>query len=290
MHNISFIVPAYNAEDTLREAVDSIFNDNLSEGDEVIIVDDASKDGTGKVINELKEKYGNAIVPLTNRYNRGSATGGRNAGIEVSTNDIIFALDQDNLLKKNSISGLKNFLIEKELDAAAFGGLHFFKKDPAVIENIWKLNPVVDLLDALNENQKTPCNSGNYMFTKKVWQETGRQPESLMGALDSWSFSVQLLLNSKRFETLPDTYYLHRYGHDSLFVRASSQVSISISALRFLLPYLDLFNEEDVNFMLANRETWFENNYFKVRLKDDKNAVSINPWNAFMRKVRSKKK
>ncbi len=55
--NISFIIPAYNCTDTLEESVDSIFNGNFEDGDEVIIVDDASTDDTPKIISNIKIKY-----------------------------------------------------------------------------------------------------------------------------------------------------------------------------------------------------------------------------------------
>ena len=43
---ISFIIPAYNCADTLVESIESIFDGNFEDGDEVIIVNDASTDKT----------------------------------------------------------------------------------------------------------------------------------------------------------------------------------------------------------------------------------------------------
>ena len=55
--NISFVIPAYNCQHTLAEAVDSIYNGNFTKGDEVIIVDDASTDETLKEARSLQKKY-----------------------------------------------------------------------------------------------------------------------------------------------------------------------------------------------------------------------------------------
>ena len=42
-NNISFIMPAYNCADTIEESVDSIFNGNFTDGDELIIVNRKTK-------------------------------------------------------------------------------------------------------------------------------------------------------------------------------------------------------------------------------------------------------
>ena len=49
---ISFIIPVYNADGTLPEAIDSIIIGNLKDEDEIIIVDDASTDNSPEVIKK----------------------------------------------------------------------------------------------------------------------------------------------------------------------------------------------------------------------------------------------
>lgn len=38
MQNISFIIPAFNCAETIGETIDSIYDGNFSNGDEVIII------------------------------------------------------------------------------------------------------------------------------------------------------------------------------------------------------------------------------------------------------------
>ena len=68
-NNISFIIPAYNCQDTLAETIDSIFNNNFTNGDEVIVPDatrlkliKAFKMLENKVVNLPKRKHSN--IPL----------------------------------------------------------------------------------------------------------------------------------------------------------------------------------------------------------------------------------
>ena len=58
--------------------------------------------------------------------------------------------------------------------------------------------------------------------------------------------------------TLPDTYYLHRYGHNSASIRESKKGNVSIAALTALLPFLHMIKDEDVEYIMGrNRFTWF---------------------------------
>jgi glycosyltransferase involved in cell wall biosynthesis len=54
---LSVIVSAYNFEKYLEECIDSIYNQKITYGYEVIVRDDCSKDNTKDVLVKLKEKY-----------------------------------------------------------------------------------------------------------------------------------------------------------------------------------------------------------------------------------------
>ena len=55
---VTFIVPAYNRQDTLKKCIESIENlDYPKNKIKIIIVDDGSKDNTLKVAKNLEKKY-----------------------------------------------------------------------------------------------------------------------------------------------------------------------------------------------------------------------------------------
>ena len=72
---ISVIIPAYNAERYLPEAIDSVLAQTCPAG-EIIVVDDGSSDGTPR----LAERY-RAGVRWLSQENQGSGAA-RNRGIE----------------------------------------------------------------------------------------------------------------------------------------------------------------------------------------------------------------
>ncbi len=191
-HNISFIVPAFNCADTIKDSIESIYKGNFVEGDEVVIINDASTDNTLEISLELQKKYP-AITVITHNINKGSAAAGRNTGIDVSKNNLIFCLDSDNILNENSIPTLKKSLLENNADVAAFGRLDYFIKDKNKTTHAWIFKKgIIELQDALTGDY-WPGPSGNYLFTKESWKRAGRYDESIGGAYDSWAFGIKQL-------------------------------------------------------------------------------------------------
>lgn len=86
---ISAVIPVFNGEGHLREAIDSVLSQSRAP-DEIIIVDDGSVDSTPEII----ASYAPAIR-CYRQENRG-APAARNRSLEVATGDAIAFLDSDN--------------------------------------------------------------------------------------------------------------------------------------------------------------------------------------------------
>ena len=82
------IIPAYNAEGFIREAIDSILAQTRSAA-EIIVVDDGSKDGTRAVV----ESYGDR-VQFVQQANQGPSVA-RNRAAHMATSELIAFLDAD---------------------------------------------------------------------------------------------------------------------------------------------------------------------------------------------------
>lgn len=93
---VSVIVPAYNAEDTLKECIDSILAQTLEEI-EIIIVNDGSADGTQKIISDYESKYPGKIVGI-HKENAG-VSAARNDGLEAAKGTFIGFVDADDTIE-----------------------------------------------------------------------------------------------------------------------------------------------------------------------------------------------
>ena len=120
MYTISIIVPAYNQEDTLQRAFDSIKNQSFGfENLEVIFVDDASTDNSVNIIKGFSDNYKN-VKSIHLSENSGFAGKPRNVGIENATAPYLMFLDPDDYLELNACEECMKILKNNEIDLLFF--------------------------------------------------------------------------------------------------------------------------------------------------------------------------
>jgi glycosyltransferase involved in cell wall biosynthesis len=112
----SVIIPVYNEARYLEQLVDRVVAAELPDGfeREIIIVDDASKDDTPKIIQHLCQKYP-AIKVFRQPQNLGKGAAIR-CGIEKVTGDYVIFQDADLEYAPNDYSDLLQPLIENRAD------------------------------------------------------------------------------------------------------------------------------------------------------------------------------
>jgi glycosyltransferase involved in cell wall biosynthesis len=256
--NISFIIPAYNCETTVAASVSSIFNGNFEPDDEVIIVNDASTDGTKNELKKISKKYAQVRI-FNNKHNLGGGAT-RNIAVNKSNNTLVFCLDSDNILQKKSVPRLKDFLIISGSDIAAFEKVTFFKNKTINVSHEWKFKKKIYNLEEVLKSTKTPISSGNYLYTKKSWLDAGFYPESVR-ALDAWGFGLRQVATNHSLSVLKESNYFHRIGIESYWIREVRKKQTSLLALSVLIPYLDRMSKETIDYLFhrESRDSWFEN-------------------------------
>ena len=91
MDKITFVIPSRNNLDLLKLAYKSIWR--LKGNHEILVLDDASEDGTGEWLKSLDDE--NVIVHTNPGPDRVGIVGMFDKGIEMATTDIIFAFHAD---------------------------------------------------------------------------------------------------------------------------------------------------------------------------------------------------
>ena len=257
-NNISFIIPAYNCEKTIIESINSIVETNFSPKDEIIIVDDASTDSTVKIILTHFQHINNLKI-IQHQYNRGGGAA-RNTAVMHSKNELIFCLDSDNILELNSIRPLKEYLLSNNLDCVAFQEIKYFIKNPKEITHSWIFNDKSYKLEDFLSDPYVPGASGNYLYTKQSWINAGGYPE-FAKALDTWGFGFRQVATGTKISVFPNSYYYHRYGYDSYWVRFVKENNASLTALMIIIPFLNKIKNNDIKYLMSEkgRNSWFEN-------------------------------
>jgi glycosyl transferase family 2 len=88
---ISFVVPTFNRAATIDAAVRSILRQPYPDR-EVVVVDDGSTDDTANVLRQFREEASVHLLVLPSNRGQNAA---RNAGISLSTGEIVTILDSD---------------------------------------------------------------------------------------------------------------------------------------------------------------------------------------------------
>lgn len=118
---VSIIIPLYNKEKFICEAIESALNQTY-QNVELIIVDDISTDCSVEIVKNY-QKYDKRIK-LIKLKRKGKAAGARNEGIKQAQGNFICFLDADDLWTKDKIQ--KQLLFMKEKNCAfSFTGYEF---------------------------------------------------------------------------------------------------------------------------------------------------------------------
>ena len=96
MKKLSVIVPAYNAEKTLRQCLDSILAQTRPV-DELVVINDGSRDGTERILEEYAEKY-SACFRFRSVENGGQGRA-RNIAFPLTGGDWIGYVDSDDWIE-----------------------------------------------------------------------------------------------------------------------------------------------------------------------------------------------
>ncbi|PIN90518.1 hypothetical protein COU60_01715 [Candidatus Pacearchaeota archaeon CG10_big_fil_rev_8_21_14_0_10_34_76] len=115
---VSIVMPCYNAEKNIGNAIESLLNlDWPKEMMEIIIVDDASKDNSVNIIEKYVAKYDN-IRLIKHEKNSGCAAATTNTGVRAAKYDYIAVADDDSTPKRDALRKMIGFL-QNEKDVAA---------------------------------------------------------------------------------------------------------------------------------------------------------------------------
>ena len=136
---ITVLMPVYNGEKYLTEAIESILNQTNSDF-EFIIIDDNSTDGTAGILKRYLQKDNR--IRLFNMLNQGLATS-LNYGLELAQGKYIARMDSDDISMPERLEKQAMFMDKNPYIGVCgtwikiFGERNYIKKYPQTHEEIW---------------------------------------------------------------------------------------------------------------------------------------------------------
>ena len=118
MPQISIIIPVYNAQKTLVQCLQSIFNQSFKNF-EIIAINDGSTDKSQKILTQYQNK-----ITIVNQLNQGAAKA-RNVGAKLARGEYIIFCDADIILKPKTLETMFKNLAKKPKISYAYSSFRF---------------------------------------------------------------------------------------------------------------------------------------------------------------------
>ncbi|CUO64930.1 glycosyltransferase [Clostridium disporicum] len=230
---VSIVVPVYNAENYIAKCIDSILDSTLKEI-EVILINDGSKDSSGKIIDEYVKK--DSRIKVIHQKNSGPAVT-RNKGIKIAKGNYVGFVDSDDTIEKNMFYELYNLANKKEVEVAMCGYNEINTRDNSkfIVTTNLENNKVYNKDEIKDNIIKTFTKSKNYGFfslCNKIY-------------LREWILDKNILMDEKRF-----------HGEDWLFnINVFLNLNSFICTDKILYNYIHVNNE---SLMVKYRENQFD--------------------------------
>ncbi|MCD6097658.1 glycosyltransferase family 2 protein [bacterium] len=262
MKTLSIIIVSYNCKEYLLDCLNSIFSHPPKTAElELIVVDNASSDGT---VDAIREDYPRVkLVP--NEENLGFAAG-CNIGFEHSTGEYVLFLNPDVVVNETSFDPLISFL-DKTPDAGAVIG-SMVDADGEPVPNVRIVPTVFDLLISrksfiawlpslgkIRDKRlaiprgvaEIEAGGGGYLLVRsELYRRVGMMDTRFFLFVEDIDLSVRIREAGYKIYYLPDARIIHHWGGSTRKHMTRSIWYHHISLFRFFQKYRHLRFPTDV--------------------------------------------
>lgn len=218
MAKISIIVPVYNVEKYLNKCVDSLLSQTFEEM-EIICIDDASQDESGKILDDYAARDGRMKVIHADE-NMGTLRA-RIRGITEASGKYVMFVDSDDYLEVSACEELLKQLTEHPVDVLHFGtDLH---ANENVSDNLkdWVTNFLTPYEGELQGNLLEKCfvdEMFDFNITNKIWrrkvcvQAFGNAEQIRLVASEDRYIFFLLMYFAETYYGIAEKYYNYNLG------------------------------------------------------------------------------
>jgi len=201
-YNVSIIIPAYNAEKTIKRSLEKVIEESKKINSEIIVVDDCSTDNTKEIIKSLQ---GIKLIQLENNQGAGNA---RNKGAEVSIYENLCFIDSDIEISSESILNLVKRLKKDNNtgSVAATQDLVNLNKD-SWSSNFVCLKSCYGVDEIKDEKNFSVCCSEFCVISKELFFKIGKWKAFSKAGGEEFDIGYRISkLNKKNIKTISATY------------------------------------------------------------------------------------
>ena len=205
MKTIACVIPSYNQQEFLPEAIESILAQKRKP-DEFVIVDDGSNDSS----LDYAKSYEVKGVKVISQVNKGLPSA-RNTGIMNTSTDYILFLDSDDMLMENALERIMEVAEKTDADVIAPSFRCFGTREGDVI-----LQPQVIIQDFIGGNRL-----GYFSAIKRsVLLEVGGYSPRMVWGWEDYALWFDIFKRGHSLITLPDILVLYRTKENSMYLES----------------------------------------------------------------------
>ena len=278
MSKISLIIAVYNAEEFLRECLDSVVNQTLKDI-EIICVDDGSVDKSAQILEEYAKK--DTRIKIITQKNSGLSMA-RNNAMKITKGQYIQFLDADDWINNNTCEILYNLANDNNLDMLQYSGVNFFNENYIEQEskywNFLYLPPKFryksfTLKDAYPFMHKMAVSSCLTIYKRKMIDDNKLEfPPHL--CYEDNLFFIKSLFSAKKIGITKEKLY-HRRLHSAQITQNYDKHYLDYIKITDLV--LSFLKEQNISYILYNK---YKKGYLKscISIYDNFNTLLQNKY------------
>lgn len=241
-NKVSIIMPIYNRENKISQAIDSVLNQNYK-NIELILVNDGSTDNTEEICLKYKKKDKRIIYLKIENSGPGGA---RNKGIDISTGKYIMFIDSDDYYDVNMVEIMVSCINNKQQECVICNRIVKRKNKEIKIELLekeMKKENKSDFIEFLQENNlfNSPCNK---IYLKSIIEINNIRFDERFMSGEDYKFNLDYFNNISTAKTINKFLYNYVMNDDSIIHN---------------IKYNDFFLQ--VKLVDYNKKIYLENSY-----------------------------
>ena len=239
MPKVSILVPTYNQENYLREALDSLINQTLQDI-EILCINDGSTDKTPQILEEYR--FRDKRIKVINKDNSGyGAT--MNVGLTNATGEYIGILEPDDFVKNTMYEDLYNLAKKNDLDMVKSDFYYYFsKKKQARHSGKIKKKYVEKILNIKNDPTmiKIQPSIWSAIYKRSFLQENSIKFLETPGAsYQDTSFAFKTIISANKLLFTNRAYVYYRQDNENSSVKSKDKVYCICDEWEEISRYLD---------------------------------------------------
>ena len=223
---LSIILPVYNVEQYIEKCLLSVIP-QLSEEDELIIIDDGSTDKSGQICDKYSDHYENVFVC---HVKNGGVSNARNIGLQKASGQYVWFIDSDDYIQKEAVDTIKRNLAQESCDLLLFDAeavdTDGVRIEKIGIEDVAHFEMQKDIISKMLFHNTALWNR---IYCMEVIKKAELQFDAGITIAEDLLFNFKYLLECTKINYIAESLYFYVIRENSAMAGAGKNADVSVA-------------------------------------------------------------